>query len=458
MLAMVALFGLLSGQAQGEGQPIRNFLQVTPEFCTAGQPRPEHFAELKAKGIKAVLNLRQPSEHRADEEKAAVEVAGMKYFNIPVVYAKPTDEQVDEFLKITDDRGQPSDAGALHGGDPRRWVLADPPRAARRTDVGRRARGSAKGRPRQRASPRGICQGVHRIPQEVAEPRLPMSSPSVRFGRFEFSPASGELLRDGIPVRLQAQPAKVLTLLVQRPGTLVTREELQREVWGDDTHVDFARGLNFCIAQIRNALGDSAEGARYVETVPKQGYRFVAPISSNEAAVEPRSGRRLLWTRGTLEPVATVSVLAVLILGGIAFVKGRANPATVVVVPFYNETGNPASSAIASSLGDALVASLAAPQRSRHLSVIGNAPALRNPFARQDVQAISRQLGAEYLIIGQLKSDGARLRLVAHLIRASDMKHLWANRYDDDRFMLDAQGRTAEAVAAAITESLASGK
>ncbi len=88
---------------QGELPPIRNFLQVTPDFCTAGQPRMEHFAWLKAKGVKAVLNLRQPSEHRADDEKAAVEVAGMKYFNIPVVYAKPTDEQVDEFLKITDD-------------------------------------------------------------------------------------------------------------------------------------------------------------------------------------------------------------------------------------------------------------------------------------------------------------------------------------------------------------------
>jgi uncharacterized protein (TIGR01244 family) len=83
--------------------PIRNFLQVTPEFCTAGQPRPEHFADLKSKGVKAVLNLRTPGEHRADEERAAVEAAGMKYFNIPVVYREPQDAQVDEFLKITDD-------------------------------------------------------------------------------------------------------------------------------------------------------------------------------------------------------------------------------------------------------------------------------------------------------------------------------------------------------------------
>jgi protein tyrosine phosphatase (PTP) superfamily phosphohydrolase (DUF442 family) len=89
--------------AQAEVQPIRNFLQVTPEFCTGGQPRVEHYAMLKSKGVKAVLNLRQPSEHRADEEKGLVEGLGMKYFNIPVVYATPTDAQADEFLKITDD-------------------------------------------------------------------------------------------------------------------------------------------------------------------------------------------------------------------------------------------------------------------------------------------------------------------------------------------------------------------
>ena len=86
-----------------EVPPIRNFLQVTPQFCTGGQPRPEHFAKLKADGVKAVLNLRTPGEHRAEEEQATVEKAGMKYFNIPVVYTAPTDAQADEFLRLTDD-------------------------------------------------------------------------------------------------------------------------------------------------------------------------------------------------------------------------------------------------------------------------------------------------------------------------------------------------------------------
>ena len=104
MSVLLAVLLLQVGAAAPqELPPIRNFLQVTREFCTGGQPRVEHFAKLKADGVKAVLNLRQPSEHRADEERAAAEAAGLKYFNIPVVYQNPTAEQADEFLRITDD-------------------------------------------------------------------------------------------------------------------------------------------------------------------------------------------------------------------------------------------------------------------------------------------------------------------------------------------------------------------
>ncbi|HEX2342019.1 MAG TPA: protein tyrosine phosphatase family protein [Vicinamibacterales bacterium] len=104
-VAALALVLAWSGQQSGlqELPPIRNFLQVTPEFCTGGQPRIEHFAKLKADGVKAVLNLRQPGEHRAEEEQAAVKQAGLKYFNIPVSVSDPQDAEVAEFLKLTDD-------------------------------------------------------------------------------------------------------------------------------------------------------------------------------------------------------------------------------------------------------------------------------------------------------------------------------------------------------------------
>ena len=100
--AAVVLAACLSAQAP-PAPSIRNFLRVNDQFCTGGQPRPEHFAELKASGVKAVINLRTPEEHRAAEEKATVEGLGLKYFNIPVVFSNPTDDQATEFLKITDD-------------------------------------------------------------------------------------------------------------------------------------------------------------------------------------------------------------------------------------------------------------------------------------------------------------------------------------------------------------------
>ena len=109
MIETATLFFLLAqastGSAQSNAdQPIRAFLQVSTDVCTGGHPRMEHFAKLKADGVKAVLNLRTPEEHRADEERAAAQAADLQYFNIPVVYRDPKSEQVDEFLKITDDK------------------------------------------------------------------------------------------------------------------------------------------------------------------------------------------------------------------------------------------------------------------------------------------------------------------------------------------------------------------
>lgn len=274
---------------------------------------------------------------------------------------------------------------------------------------------------------------------------------------FDFSPSTGALWRDGKAVRLQAQPAKVLALLVARAGEVVPREALQRELWNDGTHVDFERGLNFCIAQVRSALGDSADSPRFVETIPKQGYRFIAPVSRGEADVvrpEAEQASHPAGPRRTLAMVATAAVL--LIAATLGWARIFDHRTTVVVVPFYNETGRAELDTLARSLGDAVVASLAAPDRMRALSVIGNAPTLRNPFGRTDVQQIARSLDGDVVVIGQLKADGTGLRIIAHLIRASDMKHLWAQPFDDPRFALDTQTRTADAIARAIESNLPS--
>ena len=130
-----------------------------------------------------------------------------------------------------------------------------------------------------------------------------------------------ELTREGRPIRLQPQPARVLAILVGRAGEVVSREDLRSQIWNDGTHVDFERGLNFCIAQIRNALGDSAESPRFIETVPKRGYRFIAPVRSDRRVA---SAARILHARTAhrLEPrrrhkswvpIAAAAVLAALV-------------------------------------------------------------------------------------------------------------------------------------------------
>jgi DNA-binding winged helix-turn-helix (wHTH) protein/TolB-like protein len=276
-----------------------------------------------------------------------------------------------------------------------------------------------------------------------------------RFGIFTFTPSTGELRRGDVPVRLQAQPAKVLIALIARAGEIVTRETLQREIWGDGTHVDFERGLNFCIAQVRTALGDAAEAPRFIETVPKQGYRFIAPVAVDRT---PDVDRRRTVVRdvtdvprGRRRSFAILATAAVLVAAAtIAWARMRHEPPTVVVVPFYNETGRTELDPLARSLGDAVVASLAAPSRRNALSVIGNASALRNPFARPDVQRVANDLGGRWVLIGQLKADGRNLRLIAHLVRAADMKHVWAQPFDDPAFEFQVQSRTAETIAAAV--------
>jgi DNA-binding winged helix-turn-helix (wHTH) protein len=119
---------------------------------------------------------------------------------------------------------------------------------------------------------------------------MPMQRRLVRFGAFEFDPASGDLSKAGRRVKLQNQPRNVLRLLVSRPGELVTREELRRELWPDDTFVDFDNGLNVAIRKIRDAVGDEAPSPRFIETERAHGYRFIAPVSEEPASPEPETG------------------------------------------------------------------------------------------------------------------------------------------------------------------------
>jgi TolB-like protein/DNA-binding winged helix-turn-helix (wHTH) protein len=291
---------------------------------------------------------------------------------------------------------------------------------------------------------------------------MPPPPSSLRFGEYAFDPATGELWRDGLRVRLQPQPSRLLALLLSKPQDVIGRDEIRLALWGRDTHVDFERSLNFCVAKLRSALRDSAEQPRFIETVPTRGYRFIATVTVGEIRVTPpahdrdsepiepprvppfvpaASRARPSWVAG----LAGVAALAGLIVFQVFF---RSPTPVVVVVPFHNETGSPELDRVAKGVSDATVASLATTNR---LLVIGNASGLKFSFRPPDMKAIGESLGAEYLVLGQVKRDALQMRVVAHLVRVSDQTHVWANTYDRPTLDLPQQAAIASEIAGAVT-------
>jgi DNA-binding winged helix-turn-helix (wHTH) protein/TolB-like protein len=256
-----------------------------------------------------------------------------------------------------------------------------------------------------------------------------------RFGPFEFDSVSRELRRDGEIVKLQSQPAQVLAVLIEHAGEVVTRDALRAAIWGDDTFVDFDKGLNFAIAQVRTALGDSADAPTYVRTFPKRGYQFIAPVESARPEVvqgfspaTSRSPEGLRHNRLGLLAAAAIVVLA--LAGGVWNWRARSadGPAhTIAVTRFDNQTGLADYDRYAQDLTDALVAELTASGTGR-FAIIGNAAILRAPRDRRDLVAIGDSLKAGYVVLGQVQREGERVRVLAHLIRLPEQKHLWVTR------------------------------
>src|SRR5262249_47170263 len=255
---------------------------------------------------------------------------------------------------------------------------------------------------------------------------------SYRFGVFLFDAARLELTRDGRPVPLQPQPAKVLAALLDRPGQPVTRDELRRAVWPDDTFVDFDRGLNFCIAQIRTALGDDAGTPRYIRTLPKKGYEFICPLltsstdgAESAAAVSsvggPDSGRSRL-RRPAIVVGAVVLIAAAAAAIYVATMAGARLP-VVAVARFDNETGDPNLTRFADAVTDTVVEQLTQ-EGAGQFAVVGNAAMLRGSRDQRNLTAIASSLHAGYVVLGQIQRDAQRFRVLAHLIRLPEQTHL----------------------------------
>jgi DNA-binding winged helix-turn-helix (wHTH) protein/TolB-like protein len=267
-----------------------------------------------------------------------------------------------------------------------------------------------------------------------------------RFGLFVFDASSSELTREGVLIRLQAQPARVLAHLISRAGIVVSREELREAIWGEETFVDFERGLNVCIAHIRTALGDDSNSPRYIRTVPRQGYQFISPVEilpdSVQKQVDEPAGARGLPLRTILLSAGVVLVAALAVAIGLRWRHSpppAQTPLIVAVVRFDNETGDPAIDQFSDGLTDNLVVDLTRMCQDR-FRVIGNAAVLRAPREQRNLDAIALALHARYIVLGQVQKSGAQTRTLAHLIRMPEQTHVWVVRLDkplDDPLALE---------------------
>jgi DNA-binding winged helix-turn-helix (wHTH) protein/TolB-like protein len=284
-----------------------------------------------------------------------------------------------------------------------------------------------------------------------------MNSRRFRFGLFEFDAATRELRRERVLVRLQSQPAQVLSHLIEHAGTVVSREELRRTVWGNDTFVDFERGLNFCIAQIRSALDDDSAAPRYVRTIPRRGYQFIAPIEriseTPQQTEQPSVTPRVHSRQATL--AFAVAILLALALGAghwLQFKHGPSQNPIVAVMRFDNETSDPGMTRLAEELTDDVVVQLTSISHGQY-DVIGNARILRLPRDQRDLREIWLSLHARYVVLGQVQDRGAGTRILAHLIRLPEQTHLWVVRMDRSiENPLNVESEAAEKIVAEFSQ------
>ena len=251
-----------------------------------------------------------------------------------------------------------------------------------------------------------------------------------RFGIFEFDEAAHELRKQGRIVALEPQPARALARLLANAGEVVDRDALKEAVWGNDTHVDFDRGLAYCLSQIRAALGDSGENPRFVQTIPKRGYKFIAPVQSGAPGASSASGAEppISMTRRVVVSALLLVILAatagwIVMLGRVA-----TDSRTVIAVSIFdNETGDPQFDRLVAGMSDAVVTHLTEMDPAR-IAVIGNAAVLRQPRNIRNLKAVAAGVKADYCLLGQLQNDETGYRFITHFIRLSDETHLKANR------------------------------
>jgi len=295
----------------------------------------------------------------------------------------------------------------------------------------------------------------------------------VSFAVFEMDLRSGELRKHGFRIRLQRQPFEVLALLVERAGDVVTREELQQKLWPANTFVDFDHGLNKAINKIREALGDSAEAPRFVETVARRGYRFLADVRVSPPAGLASSGTAVAGPApvpAVAAPAATppvgghppwrwvlvASVLVVLAAAGVVRGVRSIPPApaihSIAVLPLDSLSSDPSQDYFADGMTDELITELG---RISALRVISRTSVMSYKHTRKPLRDIARELGVDAVIEGTVLRSGDVVRITAQLIDGARDTHLWSDSYQGElRNTLTLQSSVARAIASQIRVSL----
>jgi TolB-like protein/DNA-binding winged helix-turn-helix (wHTH) protein len=273
----------------------------------------------------------------------------------------------------------------------------------------------------------------------------------IRFGVFELDPRAGELRSKGSRVKLQDQPLQILLALLEKPGQIVTRQELRAKLWQADTFVDFDHGLNAAVKRLRDALGDTAENPRYIETLPRHGYRFIAAKEPDAVQAQKRQSPPRRWGL-PVAVAALLSIVAVLFAanaGGLRsklFSGSAAQPhiRSLAVLPFTNLSGDPQQEYFADAMTEELITELS---RIDSLKVISRTSVMQYKGQKKPLPQIGRELSVDALMEGSVLRFGNRVRIAVQLIYAPTDQHVWVETYDRDLGdLLKLQGEIAEAI------------
>jgi TolB-like protein/DNA-binding winged helix-turn-helix (wHTH) protein len=318
---------------------------------------------------------------------------------------------------------------------------------------------------------------------------------SIRFGVFEADLEAGELRKHGLRLKLSEQPFQILAMLLARPGEVVSREQLRELLWPKDTFVDFDHGLNNAVMKLREALGDSSEHPRFIETLPRRGYRFIAPVESKvmpstllgvpQTVIPPQTldatAAQLVPTQAVaLESAAANSalppalldgqrnrhlalsrivILVVAVLAGSALISGltvhyvhgvnagkvKTNlSSSLVVLPLENLSGDKEQDYFADGMTDDLIANLA---KIRSLRVISRSTAMAYKGTHKPLPQIANELNVDAVVEGTVMRVGNRVRITAELVQVSTDRHLWADTYESQiGDVLTLQNRVSSAI------------